>query len=94
MVVLILERVPPSLRGDLSRWMIEAKSGIFLGRMIARLRDKLWAKAVAGSQGGACLQAWSSPGEQGFVVRTSGDTSRKVVDFEGLHLVVTPREGT
>ena len=90
-MILILEKVTPGLRGDLSRWMIEPKSGIFLGRMTARLRDKLWAKAVAGSRGGACLQAWSSPGEQGFLVRTSGDTSRKVVDFEGLHLVAIPR---
>jgi len=62
--------------------------------MTARLRDKLWGKAVAGSQGGACLQAWSSPGEQGFIVRSHGDTSRKIVDFEGLHLVSIPREDT
>ena len=31
MVILILERVPPALRGDLSRWMMEPKAGIFLG---------------------------------------------------------------
>jgi CRISPR-associated protein Cas2 len=74
--------------------MVEPKAGIFLGRITARLRDKLWEKAVAGSKGGACLQAWSSPGEQGFVVRTHGDTSRKVVDFEGLYLVAIPRENT
>ena len=74
--------------------MIEPKSGIFLGRMTARLRDKLWAKAVAGSKGGACLQAWNSPSEQGFVVRTFGDTSRKIVDLEGLHLVAIPPAST
>jgi CRISPR-associated protein Cas2 len=74
--------------------MIEPKAGIFLGRMTARLRDKIWQKAVAGSRGGACLQAWSSPGEQGFAVRTDGDGSRKVVDFEGLHLVSIPRANT
>ena len=56
MVVLILERVPAGLRGDLSRWMIEPKAGIFLGRMTARLRDKLWEKAVDGQpgRGAAC----------------------------------------
>jgi len=94
MVVMILERVPPGLRGDLSRWMIEPKSGIFLGRMTARLRDKMWEKAVAGSRGGACLQAWNSPSEQGFMVRTHGDTSRKIVDLEGLHLVAIPSAPT
>ena len=40
MVVLILERVPPGLKGDLSRWMIEPKAGIFLGRVSARVRDE------------------------------------------------------
>jgi len=91
MVVLILERVPPSLRGDLSRWMIEPKAGIFLGRMTARLRDKLWTKAVGGSRGGACLQVWTTPGDQGFMFRTSGEASRSIVDLEGLHLVAIPR---
>ncbi len=74
--------------------MIEPKAGIFLGRITARLRDKLWEKAVAGSGSGACLQAWSSPGEQGFIVRSHGDTSRKIVDFEGLRLVSIPRKDT
>ena len=74
--------------------MIEPKTGIFLGRISARLRDKLWEKAVAGSRSGACLQAWNSPGEQGFAVRTHGDTSRKIVDLEGLHLVAIPRADT
>ena len=72
--------------------MIEPKTGIFLGRMTARLRDKLWGKAVAGSQGGACLQAWATPGDQGFTVRTAGETSRKIVDLEGLYLVGIPRD--
>ncbi len=94
MVVMILERVPPALRGDLSRWMIEPKAGIFLGRLTARLRDKLWEKAVVGSRGGACLQAWNIPSEQGFTVRTHGDGSRKMIAMEGLSLVAIPRNNT
>ena len=39
---------------------------------------------------GACLQAWTSPGEQGFQMRSYGDTSRQIVDLEGLHLVSIP----
>ena len=82
------------LRGDLSRWMIEPKAGIFLGHLTARLRDKLWEKAVNGCGEGGCLQAWNSPNEQGFVVRTWGDGSRRIVDFEGLHLVAIPPKAT
>ena len=66
MVVMILEAVPPSLRGDLSRWMLEPKAGIFLGRMTARISDELWKKATAGSRDGACFQAWSGPQRTGL----------------------------
>ena len=92
MVVMILEKVPARLRGDLSRWMIEPKAGIFLGRMTARIRDELWQKVVKGSKEGACLQMWKSPGEQGFQFRSHGEASRELVDFEGLHLVAVPRK--
>ena len=68
--------------------MIEPKAGIFLGKVNARIRDALWAKAVEKCQSGACLQIWSSRNEQGFEYRTHGDTSRQMVDFEGLHLVL------
>jgi CRISPR-associated protein Cas2 len=74
--------------------MIEPKAGIFLGRITARLGDKLWEKAVLGSGDGACLQIWTSPGEQGFAFRSHGDTSRKMIDFEGLRLVSIPSEST
>jgi CRISPR-associated protein Cas2 len=75
------------LRGELSRWMIEPKAGIFLGRTTARVRDKLWAKAVEISRGGNCVQIWSSNTEQGFAYRIHGDPDRKIIDVDGLHLV-------
>ena len=71
--------------------MIEPKAGIFLGRMTARIRDELWAKAVKDSKAGACFQAWRYPCEQGFLYRTFGEMSREMVDFEGLHLVAVDR---
>ena len=92
MVIMILEKVPVSLRGDLSRWMIEPKAGIFLGSMTARIRDELWKKALKDSRAGSCFQAWRSSTEQGFQFRTFGDTSREMVEFEGLHLVSIPTQ--
>ena len=70
--------------------MLEPKAGIFLGRMTARIRDELWRKVMKHCKDGACLQAWTSPGEQGFQMRSYGDTSRQIVDLEGLHLVSIP----
>ena len=92
MIVMILEKVPASLRGDLSRWMLEPKAGIFLGRTTARIRDELWQKVMKHCKDGACLQAWSSQGEQGFQIRTYGDTSRQIIELEGLQLVAVSTE--
>ena len=71
--------------------MIEPKAGIFLGRMTARIREELWKKVTKACREGACLQAWSVPGEQGFSIRTFGDTTRKIVEIEGLQLVSCTR---
>ena len=67
MVVLILERVPPGLRGELTRWFLEPQAGVFVGRVSAMVRDRLWEKACAQAKGGGCLILYSSDNEQGFV---------------------------
>ena len=90
MVILILERVPPGLRGELSRWMIEPRAGVFVGVMSALVRDKLWTKATKSARGGSAVLIHSSRTEQGFTVRTFGDPSRGLVDIDGLTLVRIP----
>lgn len=91
MTILILERVPATLRGELSRWMIEPRTGVFVGKVSAMVRDRLWDKARLGAKSGAGMLLYSSPSEQGFLARSFGDTSRDLVDWEGLTLVYTPK---
>lgn len=87
MVVMILERVPVSLRGELSRWMIEPRAGTFVGSVSAMVRDRLWERAQKHADGGAGIMLHSSNTEQGFKVRTFGDSTRDMVNVEGLWLV-------
>ena len=87
MVVMILERVPESLRGELARWLIEPHPGVFVGDVSALVRDRLWEKCCRRLKGGAVLQVWSSNNEQSFEIRTWGATRREIVDMEGLRLV-------
>ena len=87
MVVMILERVPPGLRGELTRWYLEPKAGVFVGRVSAMVRDKLWEKACGKAGKGGCLMIYSSNTEQGYRIRSWGETSRSIKDFEGLFLV-------
>lgn len=91
MVLLLLEHVPIGLRGELSRWMIEPRPGVFVGKVSAMVRDKLWDKACSGSKGGAAILIYPSPTEQGFTARTHGDPTRQLIDWEGLTLVRLPK---
>lgn len=90
MVVLIVESVPPSLRGELSKWMLEPRAGVFVGTLSAAVRDLLWEKARREAGGGGCTMIFRTNNEQGFVIRTWGDTSREIVEWEGLFLVRRP----
>lgn len=92
MVVIILEKAPVGLRGELTRWLIEPHPGVFVGHVSALVRDRLWQKCCTGAQGGGVVQLWSTNNEQRFQVRTSGVTRREVVNFDGLQLVRLPVE--
>lgn len=87
MVIMVLESVPTSLRGELTRWMAEVQTGVFVGAISALVRDLLWEKCRAKLQDGRCCQVYSTNNEQGFSIRLMGDKTRSVVDLDGLSLV-------
>ena len=90
MVVMVLEKVPTSLRGELTRWLIEPHPGVFVGHVNAMVRDRLWDKCCKAKRAGGVVQAWSTNTEQRFKMRFHGNTRREVVEFEGLQLVRLP----
>jgi CRISPR-associated protein Cas2 len=90
MVVMILEKVPVSLRGELTRWLVEPHPGVFVGHVNAMVRDKLWEKCNQAKRTGGVFQAWSTNNEQHFKMRSAGETRRVVVDWEGLELIRVP----
>lgn len=88
--MLILEKVPTSLRGELTRWLIEPHPGVFVGHVSALVREKLWDKCCDKLNEGGAIQLWATNNEQRFAVRTFGETKRTVVDFDGLQLIRLP----
>jgi CRISPR-associated protein Cas2 len=90
MVVMILESVTPSARGELTRWLIEPHPGVFVGHVSGLVRDKLWEKCCKGLKKGALIQMWTSNNEQRFQMRTYGATKRELIDIGGLQLVRLP----
>lgn len=87
MTVLMLDRVPAVLRGDLSRWMIEPKTGVFVGRLPAGVRDRVWDRVCRHVGEGGAILIYAADTEQGYAVRLWGEPRREIVDFEGLWLV-------
>ena len=88
MVVFLMEKVPVSLRGEITRWMLELRPGVFVGNVSALVREKLWEMVCQKLKGGAITLLQSAANEQGYKIRTFGDTNRKIKDFDGLQLIV------
>ena len=90
MVVILLEKVPASVRGELTRWMLELRTGVFVGNISALVRDKLWEMVCLKLRSGAATLLHNADTEQGFAIRSYGGTSRSIEDFEGLFLTRIP----
>jgi CRISPR-associated protein Cas2 len=90
MMVIILEAVPPGLRGELTRWLIEPHPGVFVGHVSAMVRERLWTKCCQAVRDGGVLQIWTTNTEQHFEMRSFGNLSREIVDFDGLQLIRIP----
>ena len=92
MLVMILEKGPTSLRGALSRWLLELNPGVFLGNPTPRVRDELWKNSCQKIKAGTVLQMWTARNAQGFEYRQSGLSSRFVQDHEGMALIAIARK--
>ena len=87
MTVIVLEKVPVGLRGELTRWLLEIAAGVFVGTVSALVRDLLWKKVTEKSKKGHCIQVYRTNNEQGFQIRMHGNSKRSLLEIEGLTLV-------
>ena len=92
MIVMLLEKVPARLRGELTRWLIEPCSGVFVGHVNAMVRECLWEKCSKARGTGGVFQLWTTNTEQHFKMRMAGEPSRRIVEMEGLQLIQVPIE--
>ena len=87
MIVIATTAVPDSLRGALSRWVMEVTPGVFVGTVSARVRDNLWNETAAAVKDGAAMLLHPAKNEQGFAIKTAGTRRRVPHDFDGLTLM-------
>lgn len=87
MVVIVVENAPEKLRGEMTRWLLEVKPGVFVGQVSATVREKLWQKISKDGHLIGALLIFSSDTEQGFFINLFGDPRRTIEDIDGIQLV-------
>lgn len=89
MVVVSMTRCPPKLRGDLSKWLLEINTGVYVGQVSARVRDALWKRICDNIGDGQATLVFSTNNEQhmDFYVH---NTSWRPIDLDGLKLMKRP----
>ena len=86
-VVIAMDNAPESIRGELTKWFLELKPGVFVGNVNARIREKLWERVCMTHLADGAVMVFSSKNEQGFSMKLSGAPKRSVVDLDGIQLV-------
>ncbi|MDN5357340.1 MAG: CRISPR-associated protein Cas2 [Candidatus Methanomethylophilaceae archaeon] len=89
MIVISLINCPPSLRGDLTKWLFEVSTNVFVGRTSARVRDEIWDRVVKSCKNGRAVMVFGADNEQRFDFRVHNG-EWEPVDLNGLKIMRRP----
>jgi CRISPR-associated protein Cas2 len=87
MLVIVVENVPPRLRGRLAVWLIEIRAGVYVGDLSVKVREMIWSQIENGIEDGNAIMVWTTNTESGFDFITLGKNRRLPVELDGLKLV-------
>ncbi|HAG12996.1 MAG TPA: type I-E CRISPR-associated endoribonuclease Cas2 [Ruminococcus sp.] len=86
MIVITLSCCPPKLRGDLTRWLIEIDTGVYVGNLSARVRDAVWERIKLNIGSGRATMVYSANNEQKLEFQIY-HAAWEPVDYDGIRLV-------
>lgn len=86
MIVITLSKVPPSLRGDLTKWYQEVQTGVYVGNVNAKVREQVWERIIRDIGSGQAVMVYNAQNELGYQFRTTR-TDHEIVDFDGIPLL-------
>lgn len=78
--------MPASLRGDLTKWCQEIQSGIYVGNVSARIRERLWQRINENIGQGEATLVYNTNNELGYTFRTTR-LDKEVIDSDGIPLM-------
>ncbi len=93
MIVVTINNCPPKLRGDLSKWLFEINTGVFVGNVNARVRERLWERICENIEYGQATMVYSAKNEQHMEFRIH-NSAWEPTDFDGLTLIKRPLPGS
>ncbi len=87
MMAIVLENAPDRLRGRLALWLLEVRTGVYIGTYSVKVRDMIWENVKVGLEDGNAVMMWSALTESGFDFLTLGKNRREPVEMDGIKLV-------
>lgn len=86
MLVMVLERAPPKLRGYCSSWALQVATGVYVANLPKKTRESIWEQVIAWADPETrVVMVWSSQRtEQGLDYKILGSPRRTITDREGL----------
>lgn len=89
MIVVTVTDCPPRLRGDLSKWLLEINTGVYVGQLNPRVREELWKRICKHLPRGRATMVYSANNEQRMSFHVH-NTTWQPVDYEGITLMRRP----
>lgn len=93
MIVVSMTNCPLRLRGDLTKWLLEINTGVYVGNVNARVRDELWQRICEHIHDGHATMVFTAHNEQGMNFRVHNSTWIPT-DFDGIQLMLRPSEAS
>ncbi|NCB43326.1 MAG: type I-E CRISPR-associated endoribonuclease Cas2 [Clostridia bacterium] len=85
-LVIVVENAPDRLRGRLGVWLLEVRTGVYVGNYSRRIREMIFKNVYEGINDGNAVMVWSTPTESGFDFLSVGSNRREPVDVDGMIL--------
>ena len=89
MIVLTLNKCPPGLKGNITKWLLEVNTGVYVGKLSSRVRELLWERVCKYCGTGEATMIFSARNEQGYSFYVY-NTSWNPIDFDGRVLLKKP----
>ena len=89
--VITLKKTPAFLRGDLTKWMQEISTGVYVGNFNSKVREELWQRVIENVKEGEATICYAYRNEIGYEFRTNSKEI-SIADFDGIPFVMLERK--